>query len=224
MNQTKLRLMGISGILGGILLFIGDMLFYFDRSSTDLLQNMAHASDSRIMVSGFFALLATWLYLIGIVPVYMAFQSSKKIIRNTVTICFIGIVTIYGVVHAAYVAIATSAKIAVENNLDIQKTVLLASQTNDLLRVLGFPLFGVLSILFINQVWQRKTRYPRWMVFFFPLLLYIINTIFSTFYTGTLSVIGTLIVDGGFLNLILIIFFTASTISLWNVKVKTNAN
>jgi hypothetical protein len=216
MNQTWLRLMGISGILGGLILFSGDMLFYYDNNSTNLLENMAKASDFRIMASGFSALLATWFYLIGLGQVYMVFKSVKRIIRNIVLVCFAGILTSYGIVHAAYVAIATSAKIAVENNLDIEATTLLASNTNDLLRVLGYPLFGILSILFISQVWKQKTLYPRWMVFFFPLLPFLFSGVLNKLLSGKLWVI----INGGFLNLILVIFFTASTIALWNVKTR----
>ncbi len=216
MNKISLRLFGIAGILGGLVLFAGDMLFYYDATSTDLLQNMGKASDTRIMASGLSALVAMWLYLIGLGQVYMAFKSVKKWIRNTVLVCFVAIVTSYGVVHAAYVAIATSAKIAIENNLNLKKTTILALETNDLLRVLGYPLFGILSILFISQVWKRKTLYPRWMVFFFPLLLFLFSGIFNNILSGKLWVI----INGGFLNLLLVIFYTASTIALWNTQVK----
>ena len=216
MSQNLLRFMGVSGIFGGFILFAGDMLFYYDDDSTNLLQNMGNASDNRIVISGLFALLAMWFYLIGLGQVYIAFKSVKKIIKHVVLVCFIGVLTTYGVVHAAYVAIATTAKLAIENNLDLETSTLLASQANDLLRVLGYPLFGVLSVLFISQVWQRKTLYPRWMVFFFPLLPFLFSGVLDRILTGKLWVI----INGGFLNLILVIFFTASTIALWDIETK----
>ena len=40
-KQSYLRLMGLAGILGGLILFAGDMLFYYDGTSTDLKLNMA---------------------------------------------------------------------------------------------------------------------------------------------------------------------------------------
>ncbi len=216
MKKNWLRLTGIAGILGGLTLFAGDMLFYYDDSSTDIFKNMGYASDVRIMASGFTALLAMWLYLIGLGQVYVAFKPTKRWIRNTVLVCFVGILTSYGVVHAAYVAIATSAKIAIENNLNIETTTLLASKTNDLLRMLGYPLFGLLSILFIHQVWTKKTLYPRWMVFFFPLLLFLFSGIFNDILYGK----WWIIVNGGFLNLLLVVFYTASTIALWHQFLK----
>jgi len=50
------------------------------------------------------------------------------------------------------VAIATSSKLAIQNNLDLNESVLLASEANNALRLLVYPIFGLLSVLFIYQV------------------------------------------------------------------------
>ena len=213
-KQNWIRLLGIAGALGGLVLFAGDMLFYFQSGSTDLLMNMTKASDERISLSGISALIATWLYLLGVWQVYIAFKPTSAKIRVVLLLSFIGILTAYGIVHAEYVAIAITAKLAVQNQLDIATTTELASHVNELLRLFVYPLFGVLSLVFISQVWKRKTLYPRWMVFFFPLLPFLLQGVFVKFLTGNAWVV----VIGGFLNLILVIFFIASTIALWNVR------
>ena len=215
-NQFWLRLTGIFGILGGLILFVGDMLFYYDTNSTDFIQNMGNASNFRIKMSGLTALFASWFYLIGLVQVYFAFKISKTSIRNIVLICFAAIFTSYGVIHAAYVAIATSAKLAMQNNLNIENSITLASETNDLLRLFVYPFFAILSVLFFTQVLKNKTLYPKWMVFFFPLIPFLLQGFVSKLVTGNLRVI----VLGGYLNLMLVLFFTASTIALWNKKEK----
>ncbi|WP_106794697.1 DUF6796 family protein [Aquimarina sp. Aq78] len=213
-NQFWIRVFGIFGIIGGLILFAGDMLFYYDSSNTNLRENMGKASDLRIITSGVTALLAAWFYMLGVVQVYHAFKPSKPVLRNTILFCFGAIVIAYGVIHGVYVSIATSAKLATQNNLDMNEAVSLAVETNNVLRLFVYPIFGLLSILFIVQVWKRKTLYPRWIILFFPLIPFLIQG----FICKNLSGSTWIIVCGGYLNIILIIFFIASTIALWNIK------
>ena len=181
LNKLLTRLFGVLGILGGITLLTGDMLFYYDPVNSNLLENMGNASDSRIIYSAVTALLAAWLYMLGVVHVYQAFIQTKPIIKNTILICFAAITISYGVVHGAFVAIATSSKLAIENNLDLNDSVALANE---------------------------------WIILFFPLIPFLIQDFICNNLTGNIWII----VCGGYLNHILIIFFTASTIALWNKK------
>lgn len=213
-NQSWLRAIGIAGIIGGLTLFAGDMLFYYDGESTDLILNMGNASDSAIIASGITALLASWLYMLGLAQVYYAFKPCTATVRNIVVISFGAILMSYGVVHGAYVAIATTAKLAVNNELDLAATTALASSANQMLRFIIYPVFGVLSVLFIYQVWKKNTLYPRWIILAFPLLPFLFQGLIGSVLTGSLWVI----IMGGYLNLILVLFFTASTIALWKVK------
>ena len=211
-NRFWLRIMGLSGIIGGLILFAGDMLFYYDSASTNLLLNMGNASDSRILFSGISALLATWFYLFGLGQVYYAFMPTGKIARNIVMACFAAILSSYGIIHSAYLAIATTAKLAVQNHLDIEIATALASNTNNSLRLMIYPIFALLSFVFITQVWKRKTLYPRWIIFFFPLIPFLFKGLIGTILSGSIWIV----VSGGFLNLIIVVFFMASTIALWN--------
>jgi hypothetical protein len=211
-NPFWLRVMGICGILGGLLLFTGDMLFYYDANNTNLNLNMGNASDNRIIASGITALLSTWLYMIGLGQVYFAFKPTKDLIRNIVLFSFGGILIAFGIVHSAYVAIAATAKLSIEYKIDMASATALALKTNNMLRLLVYPIFGLLSFLFITQVWKRKTLYPRWIILFFPLIPFLFQGIVSKVLSGSLWVI----VIGGYLNLLLVVFFLASTIALWN--------
>ena len=208
--------MGLCGILGGLVLFAGDMLFYYDSSSTDPNLNMGNASDTRIVYSGISALIATWLYMIGLGQVYYAFKPATTLMRNIVIACFTSILISYGIVHAAYIAIATTAKLAVENDLDMETATRLSSSINETLRWFVYPIFALLSYLFISQVWKRRSLYPRWIILFFPLIPFLLQDLIGRTLSGALWVV----IMGGYLNLILVVFFTASTISLW----KTNNN
>lgn len=211
-NKFWSRLFGIFGIMGGLTLFSGDMLFYYDPLNTNLYENMGNASDSRIIISTITALIASWLYVLGSIHVYQAFKQTKPIIKNLVLFCFATISIAYGVVHGAFVAIATSSKLAVENDLNLNQATLLAVEANNILRSIVYPIFGLLSFLFITQVWKRKTLYSRWILLFFPLIPFLLEDVICKNLSGSISII----ICGGYLNHILIIFFTASSIALWN--------
>lgn len=212
------RTLGLFGILGGFTLFAGDMLFYYDPINDNLHENIGDVSDLRIMISGVTALFGAWFYMLGIGQIYYAFRPTKPIIRNSVLICFGAISIAYGVIHSAYLAIATTTKLATQNNLNLNETVSLALETNNLLRLIVYPIFGILCLLFITQVWKRKTLYPRWILLFFPLIPFMMQDFICEHLSGTISII----VCGGYLNLILVVFYTASTVALWNGGKKLN--
>ena len=214
MSQYWIRVLGVFGILGGLILFAGDMLLYYDPVNMSLKRNMGNASDFRIIASGVCALFAAWFYMLGLGQVYYAFKTTKPIFKNGILISFGGILISYGIVHGAFLAIATTAKLATEHSLDINEAVLLSEKTNEILRLFVYPLFGILSILFISQVWKRKTLYPRWIILFFPLIPFLIEDLVTQYLQNNIWII----IKGGYLNIILVIFFTASTIALWNIK------
>ena len=214
MNQFWIRILGIFGILGGLILFAGDMLLYYDPTSLSLKRNMGNASDFRIIASGVCALFATWFYMLGLGQVYYAFKTTKPIFRNGVLIFFGSILIAFGIVHGAFLAIATTSKLATEHNLDIKEAALLSEKINEILRLFVYPMVGILSILFISQAWKRKTLYPRWIIFFFPLIPFLIEDIVTKYLSGNIWII----IKGGYLNIILTIFFIASTKALWYIE------
>ena len=217
-NQFWIRVLGVFGIFGGLILFAGDMLLYYDPISTSFKRNMANASDFRIITSGICALFATWFYMFGLGQVYYAFKPTKPIFKNGILIFFGSILIAFGIVHGAFLAIATTAKLATEHNLEINNAVYLSEKINETLRLFVYPLVGILSILFISQVLKGKTLYPKWIIIFFPLIPFLLEDLVCKYLPDNIWVI----VKGGYLNLILAIFFTASTIALWNIRKSEN--
>ena len=215
MKHIWIRVFGIFGMLGGLTLFAGDMLFYYDPLNTNFLENMSNSSNNRIILSAVSALFATWFYMLGVGQIYYAFKPSSKLMRNIVVISFSAIFITYGVVHGAYIAIATSAKIALENYLNLEETASLAKQANNVLRLFGYPIFAILSYAFVSEVWKKKTLYSRWVILFFPLVPFLFKDLIYSMISGPVDVI----IRGGFLNLILVLFYFASTINLWNRKI-----
>ena len=206
--------LGILGAIGGLVLFAGDMLFYYNGAETDLMKNMALASDQRIIASGVAALIATWLYVLGAGQVYYAFQPAKKWVRLTLFFSFLTIMITYGVVHAAYIAIATSAKISVELGMEASALTRLAVDANNMLRYIAYVPFGIFTVFFTFTVWIKASYFPRWVILFSP----VIPFLFADVIIGSLQGEIKAIISGGFLNLILVLFFTASTIALYHKK------
>jgi hypothetical protein len=209
-TKENVVLFGLAGILGSLVLFIGDMLFYFNGEQSNLIVNMAHASSERIILSGLCAMLAAWLYTLAAGQIYYAFQPAGRWIHTTVFLSFTAIMIAYGIVHAAYLAIAVSAKNAVEMGLTPNSLTDLAITSNHVLRYLVYVPFGVFTLSFIPAVWTGKTRFPRWIVFFSPIIPFLLKNFIVGNLTGSLRVI----IAGGYLNLILLLFFAGTTTAL----------
>jgi len=195
--------LGISGILGSMVLFAGDMLFYYNGAQTDFISNMSVASSERIIISGICSLIAAWLYTLALGQIYFAFQPANKWTRLTVFLSFLAVLISFGVVHAAYIAIATSAKNAAELGIPPSSFTGLAISANNALRYVAYIPFGIFSVLFATTVWAKSTYYPRWFILFSP----IIPFLFTDTIIGNLEGEMKVIIAGGYLNLILLLFF-----------------
>lgn len=213
-NSKTAFWLGISGILGGLILFAGDMLFYYNGDETDYMVNLANSSDQRIIASGVTALLAAWLYTLASGQIYYAFQPAKKWIRLSVFFSLAAIMITYGVVHGAFVAIAVAAKNAAQLGMPANSMVELAIAANDALRNIAYLPFAIFIVLFIPTVWKGHTHFPRWIILFCPIVPYLFQGIIVPMLTGK----WVIIVGGGYLNLILVLFFSATTIALRSSK------
>lgn len=209
-KQSIINLSGIAGILGGLVLFAGDMMLYYSNGQQSMTETMGMVPGSRIVGSAGTALLGAWLYLAGTVSVFHAFEPCKPVIRFLITSCFAAIAVGYGVVHAVFTAIADSAQLAIAHQLKMEAAVALAREADGLLRLMIYPFFAVLTVLFVHQVWTRKSHYPRWILLGFPLIWFFLQGMITSRLSGTSYVI----IAGGYLNLQMVLFFLCSTIAL----------
>ena len=206
-----LKATGFAGILGGLVLFAGDMLLYYVPGSTSIHENMMLVTDQRVMFSGLAALIAMWLYLPGTLQLWFAFAPAPKLSRILATVSFVAVLSSYGVIHGHYMAIAGAARLAAQQGLDIHEATILAWRTDHLLRIVVYPFFALLSVIFFYEVWRKRTLYPRWILLFFPLVPFVLMGVFRKILTGDVRTV----IIGGYLNLIVVLFFAASTVALW---------
>lgn len=201
---------GLAGMAGALVLFAGDMLFYYQSGSADFVANMAAAAPERIVASGICALLAAWLYALGSGQVYLALAPAPTWLRALVFGSFAAIMIAYGVIHAAYVAIVVAAQNAVALGMEPAGQMELAWRTNDLMRNLTMIHFAVFTVFFTWAVLAGRTLYPRWILLFSPVVLYLLKGPIVSRLDGTALVV----VAGGYLNLLLLLFFAVSTLAL----------
>lgn len=202
---------GIMGILGSLTLFTGDMLFYYRGSEMDFIANMAQASDSSITLSAISALFAAWFYTIAAGQMYYAFQPAEKWLQLSIFLSFLAIMIAYGIVHAAYVAIAISAKNASALGVSPHSLVELAVTVNHTLRDIVYVPFALFTLLFTFAVVQKKSYFPRWILIPSPIVLFVLSEFLINLLTGEIKAI----VSGGYLNLLLLVFFSCTTFALW---------
>ena len=202
---------GISGIMGGLLLFMGDMLFFYGPVATDKFEVMGNLPAWRIVLSVQSALLAVSFYVLACGQIQHAFEPTKKWLRWTVCGSFVFIMLAYGVVHGAFIAVAVAAQIAVDLDLPAQALSALAVTSNDAIRQLVYPVFVLFSVLFVVAVWTRQTAYPRWLALCSPATFFVVREPLVSRLPANLQSV----VDGGYLNLIIMVFFTLATSALW---------
>jgi hypothetical protein len=213
-SRTLGPLLGLSGMLGSSIMFAGDMLFYYNGDQTDLYAGMAQASFGRIVASGLCAVVGAWFYTLGAGQIYYAFQPAKQWVRLTAFFSFAMVMIAMGVIHGAYVALATSAQNAVQFGLEPDALKQVALSTNNSMRAVGFVPFGVFAACFIATVWEKDTLYPRWMVLLCP----IFPMFLAGFITKRLGGEFKAIIAGGYFNLVFLVFFAISTLVLASSK------
>jgi hypothetical protein len=120
------------------------------------------------------------------------------------------IVIAYGVIHGAYAAIATSARNAAELGLSPESSSALAITINQAMRDMVYAPFLVFTVGFTFSVWLKRTHYPRWMLLISPIVPFLLRGVIVGHVDGSMKTI----IGGGYLNLILLLFFVGSTIAL----------
>jgi hypothetical protein len=196
----QLRFTGIAGLLGACVMAAGDMLYYYQldpMQSRDV--TMRGVSDWRWLAGGATAPIAAWLYSLGSWHMYLTMQPAGKWLARCTFVSFAAVMVFYGVFHAAYAGLGTG------GNLPRTEAYLRL-----LLQIVYVPA-AIWTVLFIFTVLFCPTRYPRWIVLITPTLFYLVENMVTRLPGFSRALIG-----GGFNNLILLLFFTVSTVLTWN--------
>lgn len=218
MEDLKLlRWTGIAGVIGAIVLFIGDMFLFGSWLSGQeaLAENwrlMSRFSPLRLMIGGILGPISTIFYGLGCWHFYLALKPGGKQLGFLVFLTYASGMIVGGAYQAASPVLGFF--FHVEQALGQEGFDLLSASTLQYLTLLFTiaQIFGIIgSLLFIFLVLCRFTRYPRWMIFVTPPVILFTRTIFRHL-PAPLG--GNLL--AGYINLGFLLIFGVSLKILWH--------
>jgi hypothetical protein len=209
---TIIKLCGIAGILGALTTGFGDLLYnHIPDSKQTLYEKMSTMPQKRLINAGILGLIGSWLYFFSIFHLYYAFLPVGNNFALAVALSFALVAIAYGVDHASYYAIGSTAKVARENQLDIEAAGKMGEALFSKLVLVTYAPVVVVSLLMVYGVLVGRSAYPIWMVVFLPIVPYLLRAPILKILHGRLHEL----VRDSYDNFVLLVFFLVSTIVLW---------
>jgi hypothetical protein len=209
---TILRLCGITGILGALVTGIGDLLYnHIPDSKQTLYEKMSSMPQKRLVNAGVMGLIGSWLYFFSAFHLYYVFLPVGINFALAVSLSFALVAIAYGVDHASYYAIGSTAKVAHENQLNIESAGKMGEALFSKLVLITYAPVVILSLLMVYGVLSGRSSYPIWMVIFLPIVPYLLRVPILKILRGRLHEL----VRDSYDNFVLLVFFLVSTIVLW---------
>jgi len=210
---TCLRWFGISGVLGSILFITGDLLYHHvPGSSKSPAEKMSGVSESRLLNAGILGLTGCWLYTLASVHLYIAFLPAGTAFAFAVSAFFAAIMIGYGMGHTAYFSIGSGAQVAVRLGATAESGAKLANTLFQRVVYIIYIPVVIASLMMVYGIVSGRSLYPRWMVVFLPVLIYLLKTPVVRILRGRLREI----LHDSYDNFTLFVFYVVSTIVLWN--------
>lgn len=199
-SNFMVRLAGF-GIMGGLLMFFGDMCFYLRPISganfmADPLMNTV-ATD-RLIIGGVVGPLAGLLYALGSLLFYFAFSDHSRLLARMVTTLFVVMFVVGGAYHSVYTTYGFI------GNGDIYYAAERITGLINAMQRVGFVAGLSGSVLFIYMVLKYKTVFPKWIVILTPTFWTLLNGPIAPYIPYPVGAV----VIGGWVNLCFILFFT----------------
>jgi hypothetical protein len=216
LTTWALRVFGLIGILASILFTAADLLYnHVPGSKSSPALKMSGMPESRLLAGGTLGLIGCWFYTLASLHVYLAFRPAGEIFSFVVLLAFAAVMISYGVAHAAYFSIATGARAAARAGKDVEAHAKLGNVFFQRLTTITYIPVAIFSLLMIYGILTGQSLYPRWMVIFLPVVLYLLKAPVLRLLKGYTHEI----VNDAYDNIILFVFYVISTVVLWNAMV-----
>jgi hypothetical protein len=210
---TIIRLCGIAGVFGALIMATGDLLYHhIPGSKLSLADRMSSLPQKRLVTAGILGLIGSWLYVLSVFHIYFAFLSVGTGFALSVSFAFAMVAIAYGVGHASYYAIGSSAKVARENNLDVELAGKMGEALFSRVTLVTYIHVAIAMLLMLYGIFSGRSAYPLWMVIFLPIVPYLLRSPVLKILSGKTHEL----VRDSYDNFVLLIFFIMSTIVLWN--------
>ena len=209
----SLRFFGISGIIGSILFIVGDLLYnHIPGSKASPTVKMSSLPDSRLIHGGTLGMIGCWFYTLATLHVYIAFRAAGEPFASILFLAFAAVMISYGIGHAGYFSIAAGARSAVSLGVDAEAGGRLGNAFFQRLTfIIYFPTI-IASLMMVYGILAGQSLYPRWMVIFLPIVIYLLKTPVTRILRGRVKEL----VNDSYDNIALFIFYALSTTMLWN--------
>jgi hypothetical protein len=231
MNTTVLHITGILAILGAMMYAIGDVLLLASKVNLDDYPNLVRfqkllsdaekmvvLSPNRMIWGALLGVFATPLVLTGYWQVYQGLSGANEALALTTILLFGSASVIGAFVHGTFYFMGEYVQAL--NKVDEHSQVIIADMIGRHRKVLIITYAPVLifiiiaSILFSFLVATNETLFPVWMAAVNPVTLTIawllIKRILPKLITDSL--------EGAGFNIAYFVFFTCTTITLWNIS------
>jgi hypothetical protein len=220
LDVTWRRATGTAGVVSALALVMGDVLFTSDASAEDLVVARSQVPTAQLYVSGVLGLTASWLYAAAAWQVYFALRPAGKTLASATFVAFTTMLIGAAVYHAVFPALMFGARVAVlagrESNVGELALALPEGYNAILLAVAVILPSTVFTVLFTYTLLWRPTDLPRWTILLTPLVLIVIYMVAGQFLASTLPSLFSARLYGSIYNIATLLFFVASTFSLWN--------
>ena len=203
MKLNKLQLLSLSGILGSLLMFTGDMLLYYEPVSGleyDSVSVMGTMSIERLIAGGLIGPIASVFSIIGGYLFYIVFRSANKILAKVLFACFAILFVFAGTYHALFPNFGFIGRLP--ESLQIEQLLFIRAYLKSINTVV-YTCGSLFTLLLFYLVIFKKSIYPVWMLLFTPTLLILLAKTVKNYIPYPLGAI----VYGGWINLCFMLFF-----------------
>ncbi|MDU5587862.1 MAG: DUF6796 family protein [Finegoldia magna] len=202
------------GLLGSFLMFLGDMILYYDPNDYDgrdtinsIIGIMKNVSTKRLYLGGLLGPISAFIYCIGFYHIVLSCQENYLSLA-----CFVFLINIFGMmlggsyhIQCAYLGLLSR----YENK----------GAFDEFLKFLKFQakmVFGTMAIANIGTtliILFGFTVFPIWQALFTPIFLLTLTPL-----AGRLPKGLHMIIRGGWFNLIYVIYYLSLLINYTNVN------
>ncbi len=203
MNYKLLYRLSFLGITGGVLMFVGDMLFYYKPVSGkafDSLVTMGEQNIERLILGGMIGPIAGILYASAALIFYFAFKNISGFAAKLISGFWIIMFIVGGTYHAVFPNYGFVGRLPSEHRTVQTQYVF------DLIHhlyLISFILGLISSLYLIYIILTKNTIFPKWIILITPTFLTLLNPILKQYYPYPFGAV----LYGGWVNLCFILFF-----------------
>lgn len=216
MKLNKLQLYSLSGVLGSLLMFTGDMLLYYEAVSGSEYNSVAVMGTmpvERLIAGGLLGPFASVFSIIGTYICYLIFRSVNKILAKTLFVSFAILFVVAGSYHAVFANYGFIGRLP--ESLQSQQLLLLRAYQEALYNAI--LIFATIwTIILFYLVVFKKSLYPKWMLIFTPTLLILSGQFLKDYIPYPLGAV----IYGGWINLCFMLFFIICFLHFSSKRIK----